>query len=376
VRRLRGLGHRYDKKIKIGAGFLLMYAGFVLLLLPMIISAWPLPSTLTLSSTPISFGFEDDLSSVHSTHGNPMVVTSPLANGKKVVECRNGDYVRWNLGSPSKTIDLTFKVYWTRLPRVTNESLSFGQILGLGSRGWQGLLTARFYCDSNGYRGGALWTDMPSGRGDFVSDDVVYALETDRWYAVRMTVDLNVGAYRLYLDGDEVASIGDVEVPEDVYVDFFRLCVDARGKGAFATYFDDVAVSLLDSAPPPERWSLRVTCSAGGSADSVGLIGLGDGEDLTVNALPASGYVFGGWVFDGVDFGTGSAVTVPAQSVGSRHTLHAAFIGTVPASHSEYSWVPLQVIGLFMVGGGGYLLWSVSKVKPRVLFRALILLSE
>ena len=98
-----GLGHKYDKKIKIGAGFLLMYAGFILLMLPMIMSAWPLSSTLTLSGTPISFGFEDDLSSVYSTHGNPMVVVSPLAGGKKVVECRSGDYVLWNLAWPSKT---------------------------------------------------------------------------------------------------------------------------------------------------------------------------------------------------------------------------------------------------------------------------------
>jgi hypothetical protein len=351
------------KKSKIGVGFLLMYAGFILLLLPMMISAWPSSPTLTLSSTPQFFDFEDDLKSVHSIHGSPMVVTS--AGGNKALECRNGDYARWNLAAPSKTIDLTFKVYWTRLPMIANESLSFGQILGLGSAGWQGLLTAHFYCDSNGYRGGTLWTDIPKGRGDFVSGDVVYSLETDCWYTVRMTVDLNVGTYRLYLDGDEVASIGDVEVPEDVYVDFFRLCVDAKGDSAFATYYDDVAVSLLDPAPPPQRWSLRISCSAGGSADPFGVIGLGDGEDLTVSAIPASGYVFGGWVFDGVDFGTGSTVTVPAQSVGSLHTLHAAFTGAVSESIPEYNWFPLQVIGVFMVGGGGYLLWSISKVMSR-----------
>jgi hypothetical protein len=190
-----------------------MYAGFILLLLPMVISAWP--SSLTLSKTPHFFGFEDDLRNVHLTYGNPKVVTSSsLASGKKAIECQTGDYVRWDLTTPSKTIDLTFKIYWTKLPTIANESLSFGQILGLDQEAWQNILTANFYCGQNGYRGGSLWTDIPRGRDGFISGDVIYALETNSWYAIRMTVDLNTGTYRLYMDGNELASITKVKVPE------------------------------------------------------------------------------------------------------------------------------------------------------------------
>jgi hypothetical protein len=336
-----------------------MYAGFILLLLPMMISAWPL--SLTLSSTPQFFGFEDDLSSVDSTHGNPIVVTSPAASGEKAVECQTGDYVSWDLATPSKTLDLAFRVFWTKLPTVANESLSFGQIFGLDSGKWLDILTASFYCTPDGYRGGNLWTDVPSGRGGFVAGDVVYALETDRWYAVRMTVDLNMGTYRLFMDGNEVALISDVEVPEKVYVDFFRLGVGAKGYSNFTTYFDDVAVSFLDPAPPSHQWSLRITCSASGSTNPVGTINLNDQENLTASANPTSGYVFSKWTFDGADYSTSSTVTIPAQSVGTQHTLHAAFNSAVPESHPGYKWVPLQVIGLSMIGSGGYLLWLKNK---------------
>jgi hypothetical protein len=359
--RLCSLRHKYNKKITVGIGFLLMYAGFILLLLPMMISAWPL--SLTLSSTPQFFGFEDDLNSVHSTHGNPIVVTSPSASGKKAVECQNGDYVSWDLMTPSKTLDLTFRVFWTKLPTIANESLSFVQIFGLDSGKWQDISTASFYCTPDGYRGGNLWTDVPSGRGGFVAGDVVDALETDRWYAVRMTVDLNMGTYRLYIDGNELASISDVKVPEKVNIDFFMLGANAKGDGNFITYFDDVAVSLLDPTPPSNQWSLRVTSSSGGSAEPIGTVNLNNGENLTVNATPIEGYVLGKWTFDGADYGTGSTVTVSAQPAGTQHTLHATFIGAVPESHPEYKWVPLQLIGLIMIGSGGYLLWSKSKSR-------------
>ena len=57
---LGSLGYKDGKKkITIGVGFLLMYTGFILLLLPMIISAWPV--SLTLSNTPQTFDFEDGL---------------------------------------------------------------------------------------------------------------------------------------------------------------------------------------------------------------------------------------------------------------------------------------------------------------------------
>ncbi len=338
-----------------------MYAGFILLLLPMMISAWPL--SLTLSNTPQFLGFEDDLSSVHLTYGNPTVVASPLASGKKAIECQNGDYLRLDLAAPSKTIDLTFKIYWTKFPTIANESPNFGQILGLDSETWQDILSANLFCDPNCYRGRNLWTGIPRGRGDSVSGDVVYALETNRWYAIRITADLKAGIYKLYMDGTEFASVTDVVVPKEVYVDFFRLGAGAKGNSVFITYFDNVAVSLLNPAPPPRQWSLRITSSSGGLAKPIGTINLNDGENLTANATPSKGYVFSKWTFDGADYGTSSTVTVPAQSAGMQHILHATFISSTPDSHPEYNWLPLQVIGLSMIGSGGYLLWPQKKQK-------------
>jgi uncharacterized repeat protein (TIGR02543 family) len=343
------------KTITLRAGFLLMYAGFTLLLLPMIISAWPL--SLDLSNAPKTFGFEDNLSSVDSVNGNPTMVASPVASGGKAIECKNGDYVRWNLATPSKTIDLSFKTYWTKFPTIANESLAIGEIFGLNQGNWQDIFIATFYCDQNGYRGLSLWTAIPNGSISFASGEVVYALEINRWYTIRMTADLNTGTYRLYMDGTEVASITDVTVPADVYIDFFRLGVGSRGNSVFTTYYDDVAVSFLGPSPPENQWSVRITSTFGGSTNPVGTTNVNNGENLIVNAEQAAGYVFNKWTFDGADYSTNLTVTLPAQSVGSQHTLHATFTKINPESNSNYSLFWLQVIGVGMIIGGGYILW-------------------
>jgi hypothetical protein len=238
----------YERIMIIGLGFLLMYAGFTLLLLPMMLSASS--HSLILSSTQKVFGFEDDLNSVGSIYGNPTVVSSPVANGSKAVECQNGDYVRWDIAKPSKTIELTFKVYWTKFPTIANESLAVGAIEGSHSGRWLDVFHSTLYCDAKGYRGWSLWTGIPSGRSSFVSSNVVYALETNRWYIIRMTADLNTGTYKLYMDGTELASITDVIVPENVNVNFFLLGPGTQGDSVFITYFDDVAVSFLKSESP------------------------------------------------------------------------------------------------------------------------------
>ena len=259
-----------------------MYTGFILILLPLIISAGP--QSLTLSNTPQIFGFEDNLSSANSIYGTPIAVTWPVASGSKAIECQNGDYVRWNLAKPSKTIDLTFEIYWTKLPSITNESLSVVEIWGLDAKIWTDIFSTSFYCDSNGYRGWMIWTSIPIGRGSFVSGDVVYTLETNRWYTIRITADLNTGTYKLYMEGTELSSISGVVVPADVYVDYFLLGVGAQGDSIFTTYYDDVSVF--------------------------------------------------------------------------HHT------STSLEPISEYNYFPLQVIGLVMIIGGGYVLWPRRLNRP------------
>lgn len=356
----RILDHKYNERpIIVGIGFLFMYTGFILLLLPMIISAWPL--SLTLSDTPQIFDFEDNLNSVGSTYGTPMAVASPSASGEKAVECQSGDYILWNFATPSKTIDLTFKTYWTQLPTIANESLAIGQISGSNEGTWQDILSTTLYCDQNGYRGWNLWTGIPTGRTASVSGDFVSAIETNYWHIIRITADLNSGTYRLYMDGTELALITNVEVPANVHIDFFRLGTGAKGDSGFVTYYDDVAVSLLVQTPPPQQWSLRITSSPGGSTNPQGKINMSEGESSTIYAIEAAGYIFNKWVFDGADYSTNSTVTVPAQSIGTQHTLHAKFTSIDSDPNLEFKWLPLQVIGLSMAVTGGCLLWSKKK---------------
>ncbi len=336
-----------------------MYAGFTMLLLPLIISSGP----LSLSDDLQFFGFEDDLNSIDSITGTPTVVNSLFASGNKAIECQNGDYLRWNLAIPSKTLDLTFKIYWTKLPKIANESLIVGEIWGLDAEMWQDLFSTTLYCDLNGYKGWSLWTGIPNGQGSFISSDVVASLETNRWYSIRLTADLNIGTYEIYMNGALLASITDLLVPADVYIDFFRLGAGVRGDDIFIIYYDDVTVSFLGPSPPHQQWSVRITSSSGGSTYPYGTINLNDNENLTVTASQTNGYAFSMWTLNGIEYSTNSKVTIPVQLIGSRHKLYATFTNTNPELTLELNWLLFQLIGLIMIVSGGYVLWSQEKQK-------------
>jgi hypothetical protein len=255
-------------------------------------------------------------------------------------------------------LDLTFKIYWTGFPTIANETLSIAQIWALKDDAWQGVFVTTLYCDLDGNRLWNFWTTVPDGRSTAVSRDVVYALETNRWYIIRMTADLNTGTYKLYIDTIEIGSItASKVVPDDIYIDFFRLGVDARGNTTFVNYYDDVMVSLLDSSPPPFQWSLRITSSQGGSTDPYGTIIFNPGENITAKATPITEYAFIKWIFDGMDYSINPAITLPTQAVDTQHTLHAVFETT----SSEFNWFPLQMIAVGIIVSGGYLLWSQNK---------------
>jgi hypothetical protein len=230
------------------------------------------------------------LESIDVILGVPTVVAWPVAIGSKAVECQNGDIIAWKLGTHSKTIDLSFKTYLTKLPTIANESLSIGEFWSVDAGGWQCLLSSVFYCDNSGYRGWHIWTGVPSGRVGRISADILNTLETNRWYTMRMTADLNTGTYKMYMDGTELASITDVEVPSNVYVNFFRVGGIAYGDRNLTTYYDDVTVSLLTTIiPEPE------------------------------SVAP------------------------------------------------EYNWVSLQVLGLVMIVGSGYVMWPKKKSEELVI---------
>ena len=347
------------KIITIGTGFLLMYAGFTLLLLPMMISAWP--QSLTLTNSPQIFGFEDDLNSVHSISGTPKIIASPRASGSKAVECQSGDHLGWNLAPPSKTIDLSFKVYWTKLPTIANESLTIGEVYKSELEKSPHIFSTNLYCDPKGYRGWSLWSSVPSGHGSFVPSDIVRTLETNRWYSLRITVDLNSGVYKLYMDGVELASIMNGEVLGDTSIYFFRVGSGARGNSSFTTFYDDVVVSSLDSPPPSHLWSVRITSSSGGSTIPNGTITLDDNEHLYATAKEAVGYSFSRWLLDGVEYDTSITVAVPAQPVGTQHTLHAIFRSINFEPNTNCVFLPLQITGVGLIGGGAYALWTQKK---------------
>lgn len=359
---MSSLIHKINRKIiTILAGFFLMYVGVALLFLPMIVSF----GFISLSDEPQFFGFEDDLEKVNSIQGTPVVVTSPIVGGKGAVECQNHDYVRWNLNPPSKTLDLVFKILWTKLPTKINQSLIIGEILGIDYSGsWQDIFSTNLFCDLTGYRNWCLWTGIPTGHDKCISSDIVYKLETNRWYSIRMTADLNTGTYRLYLDGILLASLTDILVPADVYIDFFRLGAAVRGEGEFIIYYDDVVASFLDPTPDDNQWSLRITSSLGGETNPSGKLNFMYGDNSTANAIPVPGYIFDVWILDGENYSKSPMVTILPQTLGTQHTLHAIFKSTNPEFILKDNWIPFQAIGLAMVVSGGYILWLYKKQKP------------
>jgi hypothetical protein len=249
----------------------LIYYGFLLLLLPLVI---PLSSSsLTLSTAPEFLGFENDFSDVGKVTGSPEIVDFPISSGKKSIECKNGDFVRWDLTTPARTLDLRFNVYWKELPIAANESLTFAGIYGVDYSGWQDISVTDLYCDQNKHRGWILWSGVPSSRGGFVSSDVVYNLQTDRWYNIRIRVDMDKGTYKLFMNEAEIASITNVVIPQDVHIDFFRLGFYTQSDRAFVIYYDDVAVSLLRANESSELSSSYKWFPV--HAIGIGLIGVG-----------------------------------------------------------------------------------------------------
>ena len=75
----------------------------------------------------------------------------------------------------------------------------------------------------------------------------------------------------------------------------------------------------------------------------------------------SEGYVFSKWTLDGADYSTNSTVTLTPQLAGTTHALRATFTSTRQEFNREYSLLLLQVIGLGMIVGGGYLLWPRKK---------------
>jgi Concanavalin A-like lectin/glucanases superfamily len=238
-------------------GLMLVYYGFLLLLLPPMFS----PSFLTLSKEPQTFGFEDDLSSVDTIGGRPMIVASPVAEGGKAVECQNDDYLRWNLSPVSRTLNISFTAYWTNFPQTPNapfEALNFFEVHI--HHGWDTQLAVLgFYRSSDGSKSAKIWTGVGS-QSAFVDRATVYAIKTGTWHTNRFTMNTDTGEIKWYLDGTEVAAVVGNEGLSAYDIESFVIgSLPQNSTDAFKTYYDDITVSTLaTSKPQPNSYAPKV----------------------------------------------------------------------------------------------------------------------
>ncbi|MCW4018860.1 MAG: polysaccharide deacetylase family protein [Candidatus Bathyarchaeota archaeon] len=83
----------------------------------------------------------------------------------------------------------------------------------------------------------------------------------------------------------------------------------------------------------PASWSVSINSnpSVGGTTNPSGTIVVQSGNSLTVTANSTSGYSFSYWLFDGNNL-TANPLAIPAQPVGTSHTLTAYFNQSTPSS--------------------------------------------
>lgn len=125
----------------------------------------------------------------------------------------------------------------------------------------------------------------------------------------------------------------------------------------FAEYTPDV----------PTEWyvNISVTPAGGGTTEpAVGDYGVPSGQGLTANPTPLAGYVFNHWEFDGVV----ATMPIPAQTVGTNHTLVAVFLPagnapsvTLPSSAMGVVSKELQITALPNGGSGNYVTYDWYK---------------
>jgi len=242
-------------------GLLLVYYGFLLLLLPPMFS----PLYLTLSEKPQIFGFEDDLSSVDTLGGNPTTVTSPVAEGSKAVECHDDDYLQWNLSPMGRTLNISFRVCWTNFPSTPTapfEAFNFFEVNDPDLKANLALLG--FYCGSDGSKSAKIYTGVGS-QNAFVERATVYGIETSIWHAIRFTMNLDAGEIKWYLDGTEIAAVVGNEGLSAYDIGSFRMgSLPQNSNDVFKTYYDGISVSTLVAAQPlPNSYVPKASVESG-----------------------------------------------------------------------------------------------------------------
>lgn len=129
-----------------------------------------------------------------------------------------------------------------------------------------------------------------------------------------------------------------------------------------SVYFDDIVLSGVPLGPIQDYWNLNVSASpaSGGIVAPSGSISIVQGQSVTVNATPYSGYMIQGWEFDGVGYPTSPSFTVPAQAINTTHTLIAYFTPLPPPAkgiievHAFLNGVEVVASGLVVETGEAF----------------------
>jgi hypothetical protein len=94
----------------------------------------------------------------------------------------------------------------------------------------------------------------------------------------------------------------------------------------------EMAPPARNTGPIAIAWAVSVYASPseGGNTTLPSGIWICPQSDLTVQAIPASGYVFSYWLFDGVNM-TANPLFLPCQTYATYHNLTAVFTKSTAA---------------------------------------------
>jgi hypothetical protein len=150
------------------------------------------------------------------------------------------------------------------------------------------------------------WTQVASG------------LSYDRWYTVKLVIDVGAGLYDVYVDGVlKGESISKYSGYASNTVTHLSFSAVSDGRGNY--YLDNVEAE----EPSVDYWSILASAGQGGSISPSGNVVVADGANQGFTVTPNSGYHIYRVLVDGVSMGAVSSYTF--TNVVASHTIAAQF---------------------------------------------------
>jgi hypothetical protein len=191
--------------------------------------------------------------------------------------------LQWDLSPLSRTLDISFRVYWTNFPQtptVPFEALHFFEVDAPDVKTILALLG--FYCNSIGSKSATIYTGVGS-QSAFVDRVTVYGIKTSTWYTIRFTMNMDTGEIKWYLDGTEIAAVIGNKGLSAYDIASFKIGSSPQDSNdVFTTYYDVISVSTLATAQPPSMLYAPAVGVAYGKilAQVIGLSMIGGGGYL------------------------------------------------------------------------------------------------